>query len=124
MSRIDDLYQTVGGSRTVNAAIDSFYRKVLEDESLRHFFDSTDMARLHARQSMFVSMLFGGRVVYTGKEISAAHTHARTRGLSDEHFDMFLKHFRAALDEVGVEADKVEKAMKLLEAQRGAVLNR
>ena len=53
MSRIDDLYETIGGNRTVNAAIDSFYRRVLKDKSLRHFFDSTDMARLHAGQSMY-----------------------------------------------------------------------
>jgi hypothetical protein len=35
-----------------------------------------------------------------------------------------FKHFRAALEEVGVKADKVEKVMKLLEGRRGAVLNR
>ena len=88
------------------------------------FFDSTDMEHLRARQSMFISMLLGGRVVYTGKEISAAHAHARAQGLTDKHFDAFLKHFRAALDEVGVKPDKAAKVMKLLEAKRGTVLNR
>ena len=121
---IDDLYETIGGRRTVWAATDSFYRRVLEDETLRHFFDSTDMAHLRNRQSMFISMLLGGRVVYTGKEIGAAHAHARAKGLTDKHFDAFLKHFRAALDEVGVTLDKAEKVMKLLEAKRGTVLNR
>ena len=51
---------------------------------------------------MFVSMLMGGRAVYTGKEIGAAHAHARAEGLTDQHFDAFLNHFRAALDEVGL----------------------
>jgi hypothetical protein len=32
-------------------------------------------------------------------------------------------HFREALNEVDVEADKVEKVMKLLESKRSAVLN-
>jgi hypothetical protein len=31
--------------------------------------------------------------------------------------------YRAALEEVGVKADKAEKIMKLLESKRGAVLN-
>ena len=120
---IDELYETIGGRRTVQAAIESFYRRVLEDETLRRFFDSTDMAHLRAGQSMFVSMLLGGKVVYTGKEIGAAHAQARAKGLTEEKFDAFLKHFREALDEVGVAPDKAEKVMKLLEAKRGAVLD-
>ena len=120
---IDELYETIGGRRTVQTAIESFYRRVLEDETLRHFFDSTDMAHLRAGQSMFVSMLLGGKVVYTGKEIGAAHAQARAKGLTEENFDAFLKHFREALDEVGVAPDKAEKVMKLLEARRGAVLD-
>ena len=124
MSVIDDLYETIGGSRTVSAAIETFYRRVLEDENLRRFFHSTDMAHLRSGQNMFISMLLGGRAAYSGKDINAAHAHTRTQGLTGEHFDAFLKHFRAALDEVGVKPDKAEKVMRLLEAQRAAVLDR
>jgi len=121
---IDELYDLIGGSPTIRAATDSFYRRVLEDETLRHFFDSSDMAHLHERQSMFISMLLGGRVVYTGKKIDAAHASARAKGLTNKHFDAFLVHFRAALEEVGAKPDKTEKVMKLLETQRSAVLGR
>jgi hemoglobin len=120
---IDELYDLIGGKRTVWAATEVFYRRVLADDTLRPFFKSTDMAQLHARQSMFISMLLGGRIVYTGKDIRAAHTHAREQGLNDGHFDRFLGHFREALNEVGVQADKVEKVTKLLETKRNAVLN-
>ena len=81
------------------------------------------MAQLHSRQSMFISMLLGGRVVYTGKDIHAAHARAREQGLNDGHFDRFLIHFGEAVNEVGVEVDKVEKVTKLLETRRNAVLN-
>ena len=121
---IDDLYDLIGGRQTIWAATESFYRRVLADDRLCHFFESTDMAHLRARQSMFISMLLGGRIVYTGKEITAAHAGARKHGLNDSHFDTFLKHFREALEEVGVKADKAEKVMKLLESKRNAVLNR
>ena len=120
---IDELYDLIGGKQTVWAATESFYRRVFEDDTLRPFFKSTDMAQLRARQSMFISMLLGGRIVYTGKDIHAAHTHAREEVLNDGHFDRFLGHFREALNEVGVEADKVEKVTKLLETRRNAVLN-
>ena len=119
---IDDLYDLVGGRRIVWAATERFYDKVLEDENLRPFFTRTDLAHLRSRQSMFISMLLGGRVVYTGREIHDAHVRARNRGLNDTHFDAFLKHFRAALDEVGVQPEKADKVMKLLESKRDAVL--
>lgn len=121
---IDELYDLIGGRQTVWAATESFYRRVLADESVSHFFKSTDMAHLRARQSMFISMLLGGRVIYTGRDITAAHAQSREQGLNDSHFEAFLKHFRAALEEVGVKADKTEKVIKLLESRRGAVLNR
>lgn len=120
---IDDLYELIGGSRKIQAATESFYKRVQADESLRHFFEDADMANLRARQSMFISMLLGGKVVYTGREIGVAHAHARAQGLNNAHYDSFLRHFRAALDEVGVKADPAEKVMKLLENKRSAVLN-
>jgi len=120
---IEELYETIGGNGVVSAAIESFYDRVMGDETLRHFFASTDMARLRSGQSMFVSMLLGGRVVYTGRDMSAAHACARSQGLTDSHYDAFLAHFRAALDEVGVKPEKAAKVMELLEAKRGTVLN-
>ncbi len=120
---IDELYDLIGGKQTVWAATESFYRRVFEDDTLRPFFKRTDMAHLRARQSMFISMFLGGRVVYTGKDMHAAHALAREHGLNDGHFDRFLTYFREALNEVGVDADKVEKVTKLLETRRNAVLN-
>ncbi len=120
---IDQLYDLIGGKRTVWAATEAFYKRVLADDTLSPFFKSTDMAQLRARQSMFISMLLGGGTVYTGKDIASAHVHARELGLNDGHFDNFLKHFRGALIEVGVQPDKVEKVVKLLESRRSSVLN-
>ncbi len=120
---IDELYDLIGGRPTIQAATESFYRKVYADEALRLFFESTDMAQLRARQSMFISMLLGGRVVYTGANIAIAHARSREQGLNDGHFDRFLRYFREALLEVGVEASKADKVLKLLESRRSVVLN-
>jgi hemoglobin len=118
---IENLYDLIGGQKTVTAAIDRFYEKVLADENLRHFFKQTDMAHLRSRQVMFVSMLLGA-TVYTGKDIHSAHAAARNHGLNDAQFDLFLAHFRAALEEVGVEPENAAKVMKPLESKRKAIL--
>lgn len=119
---IENLYELIGGHRTIEAATERFYEKVLQDENLRSFFGQTDMAHLRSRQVMFVSMLLGGRV-YTGKDIHGAHATARDLGLNDAHFDLFLNHLRAALEEVGVEPENAEKVIRPLESKRKTVLD-
>jgi len=118
----EDLYELIGGRSTIKAATELFYNKVLEDDDLRHFFEQVDMEHLRSRQVMFVSMLLGGRV-YTGKDIRAAHAPFRDSGLNHAHFDLFLKHFRAALEQAGVKPENAEKVMKRLESKRTSVLD-
>src|SRR5579863_3847783 len=119
---IENLYELIGGHETITAATERFYERVLQDENLRPFFKETDMAHLRSGQVMFVSMLLGGRV-YTGKDIRNAHAGIRGHVLNDTHFDLFLAHFRAALEEVGVEPENAEKVMKPLERTRKTVLD-
>jgi hemoglobin len=121
--QINKLYELIGGREIVSAAIQSFYDRVLQDDSLKPFFAMTDMKRLHAGQHMFVSMLLGGDVVYTGKNLGAVHANLRVQGLTDAHFTRFLVHFRAALEEVEVDREKAEKVIGLLESKRMLVLN-
>lgn len=120
----DAIYEVIGGRRRINAAVDLFYERVLADESLRRFFQGADVKHLRAMQSMFLSMLLGGRTVYTGKDIRAAHAAPRATGMTDAHFDSFLNHFRSALQEVGVQGDPLEKLMTRLETTRNTVLDR
>lgn len=120
---MEDLYELIGGKQTVTAATESFYKRVFADPTLRPFFESSDLAQLLARQRMFLTMLLGGGVPYSGQDIATVHASVRKQGLNDGHFDRFLKHFREALKDVGVEAGKAEQVANLLESRRRAVLN-
>lgn len=119
----DELLEIIGGEETVRDATELFYKKVFADETLRPFFQTTDMDQLRARQRMFLSMLLGGATPYTGKDIASAHAGARGLGLNDGHFDRFMRHFRDALKEVGIEKRKAKQVLRLLESKRGVVLN-
>ena len=120
----DTLYETIGGRLRVNAAVELFYAKVLADDSVRSFFDDVDVRGLYPRQSMFVSMLLGGSMVYSGKDLSEAHANSRLKGMTDAHFDTMLRHFRAALNDIRVHPDRVVEIMALLEGTRDTVLGR
>jgi TolB-like protein len=118
-----DLFSLIGGSKTVLAASDSFYRRIVADNSINHFFAGIDLAHLLAHYKMFISALLGGQEPYVGQDVGAAHAHLCPQ-LNDSHFDAFLKHFRAALQEVGVRDDKAERVIRVLEGKRNVVLNR
>jgi len=119
----ENLYELVGGQQTIKAATERFYERVMQDKGLRQFFEHADIASLQSRQVMFISMLLGGRV-YTGKEIHAAHAAVRDHGLKPAQFDLFLHHFRAALEEVGVKPENAKKVIGPLQSKRKAVLER
>ena len=44
----EDLFDLIGGPSTVEAATKLFYEKILQDESLRHFFEGVDMAHIRS----------------------------------------------------------------------------
>ena len=121
---IDQLYEKIGGSATINELVELFYDRVLADPALAPFFPRTDMATLRARQVMFVSMLLGGSRSFTGRDLTAAHAGARAEGLTDAHFDALLGHFDASLRELNVAEDYTREIVALLETTRAAVLGR
>jgi len=118
----DSLFDAFGGKTAILAAVNSFYRRMLADENLSKFFTAVDVEALRSRQSMFLTMLIGGPVSDSAQYIRNAHQGSRTLGLNDADFDAALIHFRAALEEVGVSPEPLERTMKLLEGTRSAVL--
>lgn len=118
------LYERIGGAGAVDAAVDLFYRKVLTDDSISHFFDDTDMDAQRAKQKSFLTMVFGGPHEYTGKDMRTAHAPLVEKGLNDSHFDAVAGHLQATLEELGVAQDAVAEVMAAAGGARDDVLNR
>ena len=120
----DSLFNKLGGEPAIDAAVDIFYRKVLSDDSISHFFDDTDMDGQRAKQRSFLTMVFGGPNEYTGKDMREAHAPLVEKGLNDSHFDAVAGHLRETLDELGVAADLAAEVMAVAASTREDVLNR
>ncbi len=120
----DSLFEQLGGEPAIDAAVDIFYRKVLADDSISHFFDDTDMEDQRAKQKSFLTMVFGGPNTYTGKDLREAHAPLIEQGLDDSHFDAVAVHLQATLEELNVPADLVGQVMEIAGSTRDDVLNR
>lgn len=118
------LYEQLGGAPAVDAAVDVFYRKVLSDDRISHFFDDVDMDRQIAKQKSFLTMVFGGPVAYTGKDMRAAHTHLVARGLNDSHVNAVIELLGESLREVGAPESLIAQVAAVAESARADVLNR
>ena len=118
------LYDRIGEEPAVEAAVDLFYRKVLADDRISHFFDDIDMDVQRAKQKSFLSMVFGGPHNYTGKDMRTAHKPLVDRGLNDSHFDAVAGHLQDTLSELGVGSDLIDQVMALAGSTRDDVLNR
>lgn len=118
------LYDEIGGEAAVNAAVDIFYRKVLKDDRIKHFFDGVDMDRQAAKQKAFLTMALGGPNNYTGEDMRRGHAHLVAKGLNDSHFDAVMENLGATLTELNVPANLIAQAASIAESTRNDVLGR
>ncbi|WP_141733368.1 group I truncated hemoglobin [Oligoflexus tunisiensis] len=118
------LYEKLGGQNAVDAVVETFYRKVLTDERVMDYFDDVDMDGQIAKQKAFLTMVFGGPVSYSGKDMRDGHRQLVARGLNDSHVDAVVELLGASLAEHGVNADDIAQIASIANSVRGDVLNR
>lgn len=118
------LFEQLGGEAAVDAAVDRFYRRVLSDERVNHWFEGTDMDRQAAKQKAFLTMAFGGPNHYSGMDMKEGHAHLVARGLCDQDFDVILEDLGTTLREMGVAESLIAQVAATAETTREAVLGR
>lgn len=115
------IYEKIGGDAAVNAAVDIFYKKVLTDDRISHFFDTVDMESQHAKQKAFLTMAFGGPNNYTGKDMREAHKHMN---LTEEHFNAVAENLVATLQELNVGQAEIDEIVAVCLSVKDDVLNK
>lgn len=118
------LFERIGGSAAVDAAVDVFYRHVLSDDRICRFFDDVDMERQAAKQKAFLTYAFGGPNNYTGLDMRKGHQHLIQRGLNDSHFDAVVENLATTLRELGVGEAEIGEVAAIAESTRNDVLDR
>ena len=118
----ESVFDKIGGTGAVDAAVDIFYRKVLSDDSISHFFETTDMDAQRVKQKAFLTMAFGGPNNYTGQDMRNAHAPLVAKGLNEAHFGAVAGHLQATLEELNVPADLVGEVMAIAASTHDDVL--
>jgi hemoglobin len=114
------LYERIGGAPAVDAAVDVFYRKVLSDDRISHYFETVDMEAQHAKQKAFLTFAFGGPNNYTGQDMRRAHA---KMNLTEADFDAVMENLAATLQELGVSEQDIGQAAAVALSVKADVLN-
>jgi hemoglobin len=113
------LYEKMGGESAIKEMVDDFYRDVLADEIVSHFFDRTDMEKQRRHQTAFISYALGGTKQYSGRSMEKAHAGLN---LQPEHFDAIVKHLTDAIIARGASQEDLEAALAKVAALKEAIL--
>jgi hemoglobin len=116
------LYDQIGGQAAVDAAVEIFYRKVLTDSRISHFFDDVDLDVQMGKQKAFLTMAFGGPNNYSGKDLRTGHAHLVKRGLNGDHFQAVAENLNATLVELKVPQPLIDQVMAIAGGARADVL--
>ena len=117
------LYEKIGGEKAVDAAVDIFYTKVINDPALSPFFDGIAMDRQKKMQKAFLTVAFGGPNNYSGRGMRAAHARPVAIGLNEKHFNKVAEHLQKTLLELNVPCDLIQEAMNIAASTKNDVLN-
>ncbi len=116
------LFERIGGMKSVEAAVDIFYAKVLEDEKINHFFATTNMTMQLGKMKSFLAYAFGAPThiaVYTGKKMRDAHAHL---SITEDHFNIVASHLIVTLQELGVAKTLIDEVTEIALSTKKDVL--
>lgn len=82
--------------------VTSFYAKVLQSPSLKHYFAGVPMETLVAKQASFIDTIVRGDPGYTTAELHRLHSHL---DIDDEGYDELLRILDSTLKEHDVVAE-------------------
>jgi len=115
----ETLYDRLGGEEAIGAVVDDFYDRVLADDQLAPYFETTDVADLRDHQTEFISAVTGGPVDYDGASMRAAHAHL---DLTESDFGAVATHLDDALADAGVDDDDRQAVMSAVAELKGEIL--
>ena len=107
MNRSQDavsFYEAVGGEETFHRLVHEFYRRVAADPVLRAVYPSKSLGPAEEHLRLFLIQYWGGPRTYDERR---GHPRLRMRHarfkIGEAERDAWLRHMRAALDEIGLD---------------------
>ena len=124
MDQVTTVFDQIGGQASVDAAVEMFYDKVLQDDRINGFFTGTNMDGQKLKMKRFLARLLAGQSEGAEDYMRASHRHLVDQGLNESHFAAVAGHLQATLEGLSVPQALVAQIMTVAAGLQDAVLNR
>ena len=118
------LYHRVGGSQTVNIAVDYVYRRIAEHHRLRDAFYGLNIRLIAAHQKVFISHKLGGFPNFQHTTMADIDSEIANLDLTATDVEDLNNIIKDAMDYAQVPKACSEMIMKLLKKSKEEVLGR
>ncbi|TQV72084.1 group 1 truncated hemoglobin [Aliikangiella marina] len=120
----NNLFTRIGGEAAVEAAVNIFYEKFLDNPEINSFFDSTSVVDQIEKMRVFLRLIMQENTQYDRDLVRKAHAPLLERGLNDHHFDIFIELMEESLQELEIPKEIIGEFMLIAETYRDDVLVR
>jgi hemoglobin len=118
-------YEAVGGEETFRRLVHVFYQGVAADTELRPVYPSKDLGPAEEHLRLFLMQYWGGPRTYDERR---GHPRLRMRhahfSIGEAERDAWLRHMRAALDELGLDKEHDTQLWDYLVMAAHSLVNR
>ena len=104
----------------MEALVERLNQQLTADPVLGPKHQGVDMEKLYLHRKQFFTQMFGNMNVYHGKDLRSVHSDLH---LNDEHFNLFIKHFKSAMQELHIKEDLAKEVISHIETMRRDILN-
>jgi hemoglobin len=123
-SQTESLFEQVGGEPTFRRLVNRFYEMVAADPELRRVYPSRDLGPAEEHLRLFLIQYWGGPSTYNELR---GHPRLRMRharfAIGEHERDLWLKHMRAAMDELALDPAHDEQLWDYLQMAAHSLVN-
>jgi len=116
----ETLFSKYGGFSGVGKLVHEFYKKVLAEPSLVHYFKDVPMQKLMEHQTNFLSKAMSGPDRYDGRDLVLAHKRFE---ISGKDFSLVAECLEETLDEAGLEEEDIAAIMAVIDSTREQIVS-
>jgi hemoglobin len=114
------LYDAIGGRRSLVAAVQGFYDRLLADPEIAPFFPDGVTTQHKAYLVTVLGEALGGPERYRGPDLAKAHSHL---GITDHHFNLAAGHLDATLEDLTVPRNLTDQIIAIVATLRPMVVS-
>jgi hemoglobin len=124
MSEQGSLYARLGGYDAIAAAVADLMPRLRNDSKLWVYWKGKSADSRRRGDQLLIDFLcaaFGGPVFYAGPDMKTSH---EGLGITEEEWDITLRHIGATLDALGVPAQEKGEVLAASESLKGDIVGR